>query len=80
MREEAKPFLHSLALDADESRFSVCINDYSQNGMVIAHKGDLVCINEHSFHNVTEDKWYFIAIKDKTCFNPNGPLPTYWIH
>ncbi len=80
MREEAKPFLHSLVLDADESRFSVCINDFSYDGTIIAHKNDLVCINEHSFHNVTEDKWYFIDVKDKSCFDSKGPLPTYWIH
>ena len=80
MQEAAKPFLKALELDSDASRFSVCIRDYSQDGQLIAKAGDIVCINEHSFHNVTTDTRLPIVIKDKDYFNSDGPLPTYWIH
>ena len=80
MKEAAKPFLHTLELDSDVSRFSECIEDCLFDGIFIAKKGDIVCINEHSFHNVTTDTRFNITIKDKSCFNSDGPLPTYWIH
>lgn len=80
MQEAAKPFLQTLVLESDSTRFSICIKDYYEEQKLIAKVGDIVCINEHSFHNVTTDLRLPIIIKDKSCFNSEGPLPTYWIH
>ena len=80
MQEAAKPFLQTLTLESDSTRFSVCIKDYYEEQKLIAKVGDIVCINEYSFHNVTTDLRLPIIIKDKSCFNSEGPLPTYWIH
>ena len=80
MKEAAKPFLKVLELDSDASRFSICKKDYTQDGELLASAGDIVCINEHSFHNVTKNLRLPIVIKDKNCFDSEGPLPTYWIH
>lgn len=80
MREAAKPFLKVLELDSDASRFSICKKNYIQDGEFLAIAGDIVCINEHSFHNVTKNLRLPIVIKDKSYFDSEGPLPTYWIH
>lgn len=80
MKEAAKPFLHTLELDSNVARFSKCIKDCIFENNLIAKEGDIVCINEYSFHNVTTDTWFDIVLKDKSCFDSNGPLPTYWIH
>lgn len=80
MVEAAKPFLHTLNLEADISRFSVCTKNYYQDNQLLANAGDIVCINEDSFHNVTKNQRLPISIKDKSNFDSNGPLPTYWIH
>ena len=80
MKEVARPFLKVLELDSDASRFSICIKDCVLDTQLIAKAGDVVCINEHSFHNVTTNTWLPIEIKNKECFDSNGPLPTYWVH
>lgn len=80
MKEAAKPFLKTLELNSDASRFSICSKDYVQDKVLLAKKDDIVCINEHSFHNVTTNTRYSTIIKDKSFFNLEGPLPTYWIH
>lgn len=80
MKEAAKPFLKVLELESDASRFSICKKDYIQDGEFLAIAGDIVCINEHSFHNVTKNLRLPIVIKDKSYFDSEGPLPTYWIH
>ena len=80
MVEAAKPFLHTLKLEADISRFSICTKDYYQDNQLLANTGDIVCINENSFHNVTKNQRLPISVKDKSNFDSNGPLPTYWIH
>lgn len=80
MKDAAKPFLKTLELNSDLSRFSVCLEDYEQDGELVASKGDIVNISETSFHNVTKNFRLPIAIKDKSHFDSHGPLPTYWIH
>ena len=80
MKEAARPFLKTLELDSDSSRFSICVEDCIYKEKLIAKKGDIVCINEDSFHNVTTNKRFPISLKDKSCFNLEGPVPTYWIH
>lgn len=80
MQAEAQPFLKTLALDADIARFGLCIKDCIYNGQLIASKGDVVCIGEHSFHNVTTNIRMSVEIKDKSCFDSNGPMATYWVH
>ena len=80
MQTEAQPFLKTLSLDADIASFSICIKDCILNGQLIASKGDVVCIGEHLFHNVTTDVRLPIEVKDKSCFDSNGPMPTYWVH
>jgi hypothetical protein len=80
MQSEAQPFLKTLTLDADIAKFSLCIKDCVLNGQLIASKGDVVCIGEHLFHNVTTNTRLPIEVKDKSCFDSDGPMPTYWVH
>ncbi len=68
-------------LDADISRLSLCIKDFTYNNETLATVGDAVNIGEDFFENVTlNKKWPFKVKATSEFFNFKGPLPNYWIH